>query len=112
VNREELLRIISQVMGNQAFLDPTVTATIFNRLKGEPQECSGEKKAALTKRELEILKGIVAGLTDRKIANTLCISEYTVRSHIKNIFRKLGVSSKAKAVARAIQGRIIQGDTP
>jgi DNA-binding NarL/FixJ family response regulator len=112
VNREELLRIISQVMGNQAFLDPTVTATIFNRLKGEPRESSGEKRAPLTKRELEILKGIVAGLTDRKLANTLCISEHTVRSHIKNIFRKLGVSSKAKAVARAIQGRIIQGDSP
>jgi DNA-binding NarL/FixJ family response regulator len=64
----------------------------------------------LTHRELEVLKGIVAGNTDRLIAKSLCISEYTVRSHIKSLYRKLKVSSRAKAVAKAMRDKIILPD--
>lgn len=109
VNRDELIKIIRHVMENQAFLDPSVAATIFNRLKRGPSTLPEERKALLTQRELEVLKGIVAGHTDRVIAESLCISEHTVRSHIKSLYRKLRVSSKAKAVAKALQGKIIQG---
>ncbi|PWB67132.1 MAG: DNA-binding response regulator [Deltaproteobacteria bacterium] len=107
VQREELLKIVHQVMENQAFLDPTVTADIFNRLKKEPQDSKGSGKVLFTRRELEILKEIAAGNTDRAIAEVLCISEHTVRSHVKSLFRKMGVSSRAKAVTQALQGRII-----
>jgi DNA-binding CsgD family transcriptional regulator len=53
---------------------------------------------------------MVAGHTDRNIAGSLCISEHTVRTHIKSIYRKLNVSSKSQAVAKAIQDKIIIGD--
>jgi two-component system response regulator DegU len=109
VNRDELIKIIYHVMEDQAFLDPSVTATIFNRLKRSTYAPGEERKILFTQRELEVLKGIVAGHTDRTIAKSLHISEYTVRSHIKSLYKKLRVSSRAKAVAKALQDKIIQG---
>jgi DNA-binding NarL/FixJ family response regulator len=108
VQREELIQIIQLVMRNQAFLDPSVTEKVFNRLKGERNIPERNEKVSLTHRELEILKGMVAGHTDRKIGDFLHVSEHTVRSHIKSIYRKLRVCSKSQAVARALKYNIIQ----
>ena len=66
-----------------------------------------EGDSVLTKRELEILEKIVSGLIDKEIATELHISEHTVRSHIKNIYRKMGVSSKSQAAVKAITKGII-----
>ena len=108
VQRDELIQIIRLVMGNQAFLDPSVTAKVFDRLKGEKNTRERDENVSLTHRELEILKGMVAGHTDRKIGDFLHVSEHTVRSHIKSLYRKLRVSSKSQAVAKALKYKIIQ----
>jgi DNA-binding NarL/FixJ family response regulator len=108
VQRDELSQIIQVVMGNQAFLDPSVTAKVFNRLKGEKNTPERGERMSLTHRELEILKGMVAGHTDRKIGDFLHVSEHTVRSHIKSLYRKLRVSSKSQAVAKALKYKIIR----
>ena len=99
VGREELIRIVRDVMKDRVFLDPKVAPALFDHVKGG--SASPDKEATLTQRELEILQHIAAGKSDRAIAESLHISEHTVRSHIKNLFRKLGVSSKAHAVAKA-----------
>jgi len=109
VSRDELIKIIGHVMEDQAFLDPSVTAPIFSRLQRGTRTPAQAKNILLTRRELEVLKGIVAGHTDRTIAKSLHISEHTVRSHIKSLYKKLRVSSRAKAVARALQDKIIEG---
>jgi len=109
VSRDELIKIIGHVMEDQAFLDPSVTAPIFSRLQRGTRTPAQAKKILLTRRELEVLKGIVAGHTDRTIAKSLHISAHTVRSHIKSLYKKLRVSSRAKAVARALQDKIIEG---
>lgn len=107
INRDDLIKVIRHVVENRAFLDPTVTATIFSNLKKSKKTLEQKGKASLTKRELEVLKEMVAGHTDHSIADSLYISEHTVRSHIKSLYKKLGVSSKSQAVARAIHDRII-----
>jgi len=107
VSRDELIKIIGHVMEDQAFLDPSVTPPIFSRLQRGTRTPAQAKKSLLTRRELEVLKGIVAGHTDRTIAHSLFISEHTVRSHIKSLFRKLGVSSRTKAVVKALHEKII-----
>jgi DNA-binding NarL/FixJ family response regulator len=109
VSRDELIKIIGHVMEDQAFLDPSVTAPIFSRLQRGTRTPAQAKNILLTRRELEVLKGIVAGHTDRTIAKSLHISEHTVRSHIKSLYKKLRVSSRAQAVAKALQDKIIQG---
>jgi DNA-binding CsgD family transcriptional regulator len=61
------------------------------------------KPAGLTAREVEVLRLLSAGKTNREIAAGLVISEHTVGRHVQNIFTKLGVSSRAAATAFAMQ---------
>ena len=63
--------------------------------------------AGLTAREVEVLRLVAAGNTNRKIAAALVISDHTVRRHIQNIFDKIGVSSRAAATAFAFQHDLI-----
>jgi len=110
VSRDELIRIVHLVMDDQAFLDPTVTAPVLDCVKHGITGHMREEKPALTQRELEVLVYIVAGHTDRKISELLSISAHTVRTHTKSLYRKLGVSSRAKAVAKAIHDRLVHVD--
>jgi len=107
VEREELINAIRHVMENGAFLDPAVTVTVLNHFKSDQIPLTHQEGTPLTQRELEVLQGIVAGHTDRKIAESLFISQHTVRTHIKSLYRKLDVSSKSQAVAKAIHNNII-----
>ncbi len=61
------------------------------------------KKAILTKREKEIFNYLIKNMTTREIANTLNISEKTVRNHISNVMQKLGVKGRASAVIELIK---------
>ena len=56
---------------------------------------------ALSERELEVLRQIAEGRTDREIAERLVLSLYTVKVHARNIYGKLGVNKRTQAVARA-----------
>lgn len=62
---------------------------------------------ALSAREREVLAHVAAGQTSREIATELVISEHTVRRHLENIFAKLGVTSRAAAIARAYEAKIL-----
>ncbi len=105
--RKELIGVIRHVLRDKAFLDPNVTASVFGELKRSSQMILQPEKALLTTRELEIIKAIVDGLRDKDIADTLSISEHTVRSHVKSIFRKLKVSTRSQAVTKAFQQGLI-----
>ncbi len=64
-------------------------------------------KHGLTARELEVLRLVAAGRSNREIAETLVISEHTVARHLQNIFAKLGVSSRTAASAFAFEHRLV-----
>jgi DNA-binding NarL/FixJ family response regulator len=61
----------------------------------------------LTEREKEILNLLIGGLTKRKIAETLSLSYHTVDSHLRNIYRKMGVQSKSQAITKALKGNLV-----
>ncbi|MGZ4249557.1 MAG: response regulator transcription factor [Solirubrobacteraceae bacterium] len=61
----------------------------------------------LTKRELEILRLVADGLSNARVAERLVISEHTVHRHVANIFVKLGVSTRAAAVAVAAERELL-----
>jgi ATP/maltotriose-dependent transcriptional regulator MalT len=64
----------------------------------------------LTGREVEVLRLVASGMGNREIAGALHLSEHTVARHIQNVFAKLGVSSRAAAVSRAIEhGQLATG---
>ncbi|MCI0512911.1 response regulator transcription factor [candidate division KSB1 bacterium] len=64
----------------------------------------------LTKRENEVLTQLCYGKSYRVIAETLFISEETVRRHIKNIYKKIEVRSKSEAVAKALRDKLVVSD--
>jgi DNA-binding NarL/FixJ family response regulator len=59
--------------------------------------------ALLTPREIEVLSAVSVGLGNKAIARTLDISQHTVKFHLESIFRKLGVRTRAEAVARGLK---------
>jgi DNA-binding NarL/FixJ family response regulator len=63
--------------------------------------------SGLTARELEVLRLVAAGRTNREIASALTISEHTVARHIQNIFAKLGVTSRTAASAFAFEHDLV-----
>ncbi len=77
--------------------------------KQAPSEKQASKAPAfqLTARELELLEGLVRDETDLMIADRLSISPHTVRTHFKNIYKKLHVHSRAAAVRVALQNRLL-----
>ena len=77
-------------------------ARVQARLGGPPTDAHG-----LTARELEVLRLVAAGESNRAIASALVISEHTVARHIQNIFRKLDVSSRTAASAFAYEHRLV-----
>jgi DNA-binding CsgD family transcriptional regulator len=72
-------------------------------LKRERQSISPVALAALTPREAEVAVEVANGLSDREIAETLCLSRHTVSQYVKRIYRKLGVDSRV-ALTRALLG--------
>ena len=70
-------------------------------LKLETSETSHELVEPLSEREIEVLKHIADGQTNQEIAQELILSLYTVKSHARNIYSKLGVKNRTEAVARA-----------
>ncbi len=65
-------------------------------------------RQGLTQRESEILSYMVTGLSNRAVANRLVIGDETVKSHLRSIYRKLGVSDRTSAVATALREGIYQ----
>jgi DNA-binding NarL/FixJ family response regulator len=62
-----------------------------------------ETPAGLTPREVEVLRLVAAGLTDAQVAERLVLSVRTVHSHMRSIYRKLGVSSRSAATGYALR---------
>jgi DNA-binding NarL/FixJ family response regulator len=68
----------------------------------------GPGSRPLSRRELEVLRLVARGRTNRQIAERLTVSEHTVHRHVANILRKLDTSSRAAAVARAAQAGMLE----
>lgn len=61
----------------------------------------------LSKRETEVLKEMVKGKTNKEIANTLFVSEKTIKTHVSHIFSKLQVSDRTQAAIYAMENKLI-----
>jgi DNA-binding NarL/FixJ family response regulator len=104
-NPQKILDAIQQVYEGGAALTPMVAKQVLSFF--QPVQKEKQQVSALTKREQEILSCIVSGITNERIAAELFISTQTVRNHIKNIYEKLQVHSKAQVVAKALKEKMI-----
>lgn len=104
--KEELIRAISAVASNSGYLQSEVTMPLLKRLAHEVRTSSSKK--SLTLREVQILEYLADGMGNKAIANRLSLSEETVKSHVSNLYDKLGATDRAHAVAIALRQRIIE----
>ncbi|MUL48987.1 response regulator transcription factor [Mycobacterium sp. CBMA293] len=98
---DDLLDLIGRVSKGETSCSPRVSAILMRRLSRlAAQRQSESKELALTVREAQILQMLEMGLSNRDIANQLCIAVHTVKNHVHNLLAKLGVSTRAEAAAR------------
>ena len=95
--REELLDTIRAVSAGRTRVPSDVAAKLVERVSSE----------ALTAREVDVLRLIVAGNSNREIATLLYISEGTVKTHVNHILMKLGVSDRTQAVTTALRRGLV-----
>ncbi|HLH69076.1 MAG TPA: response regulator transcription factor [Candidatus Dormibacteraeota bacterium] len=109
---EELLRAIQAVHAGQALLDPSVQARLLDRF-GEPARRAGSTLPdGLTPREVEVLRLIAQGLSNRQIQERLFVTEATVKSHVNSILAKTGLRDRAQAVSYAFRNGLAGGASP
>jgi DNA-binding NarL/FixJ family response regulator len=84
-------------------LDARPALALLDRLTGEAASTAGGDPGPLTSRELEVLRLVATGTTNRAISQQLRLSERTVERHLSNIFRKLDVQSRSAATAWAFE---------
>jgi len=98
INPADLASVIRQV----------VNRTVFQSLDFESHDEEEVAKASgLTKREVSILQELAAGLSNDAIAKNLWITRETVKFHVRNIYRKLGVSNRTEAARYAYQHGLV-----
>ena len=101
---EKLAEAIRVAARGETFLQPSVAAKVvaeFARLTRKTTESSSSLGEPLSERELEILRLIAKGASNREIAGTLFLAEGTVKNHVTNILGKLDVRDRTQAAIKA-----------
>ncbi len=101
-----LLAAIRIVARGGEWVSPQVANVLLESVRHQ-QHSPG---AALTPRELEVLQALASGAANSKIAEQLFITEQTVKNHVSNIFKKLGVDTRVEAVLYALRHGLVTPD--
>ncbi len=107
-----LIAAVREALGGESPMDPRLAGRLLRRLAAEVQspDGRGEEEApkatptiSLTPRETEVLSRVVAGQTNRAIAQELHMSLSTMKRHLERVVNKLGVSDRTQAAVKAIE---------
>ena len=104
--RDELFKAIRMVSRGESLIQPVVASRVLDKLA----ELSRKTPAAdtLSDREIEVLRLMAGGQSNKDIADHLSITQSTVKTHITSIFQKLNVTTRTEAVTNALKKGIIQ----
>lgn len=113
---EQTISAVIAVSEGAGWLDPAIARVVLTNIrkntssgdrKGEINYKLGKNLYGLTEREMEVLALIVDGLTNPQIAEKLFISISTTKTHVHSILQKLYVSSRSKAISKAINEELV-----
>jgi len=105
---QELIQAIRQVFQGEPSLDPSVARKVLSELSTPPQKPLTPDP--LTTREMEILRLVAQGMSNKEIAGNLVIAEETVHTHVSNILNKLHLASRTQAALYALKEGIASVD--
>jgi len=107
----ELISAIRTVSEGDSVLHPTIARKVLNQFVPSADKPREHKKSGvLSQRETQFLKLMARGLSNKDIASELAISVRTVQSHLRHIFKKLGVNSRTEAVVYALRENLVAFD--
>lgn len=96
--RQEIIEAVRQIHAGNRFLPPAVAARLADRMI----------RPTLTPRELDVLRLVSRGRTNKEMAAAMFVSEETIKTHMKGLFQKLGVHDRAEAVGIALQRGLLR----
>lgn len=99
IDPEDIIRAVRQAASGGQALTPELTARVGRALRAP--------RVKLTGRELDVLRLLDTGASNREIAKALFVTEATVKTHLVHVFEKLGADSRAKAVAIAREAGLL-----
>jgi DNA-binding NarL/FixJ family response regulator len=106
IQPDELVNCIKKVMNGENQLHPKATSHLLSNLaKKDKQDRSILDE--LTKRELEVLKEIAKGKSNKEIASALYITEKTVKTHVSNLLSKLELADRTQAALLAVKNKLV-----
>lgn len=103
--RDELLRAVRATARGEAVLAPSAAAVLMSRVRRPAP-------GPLSAREIEVLQLVAGGATNREAAAKLFLTEATIKSHLLNIYAKLGVNDRAAAVTEAFNRGLLVPRNP
>jgi DNA-binding NarL/FixJ family response regulator len=113
VSIDEVADAVRVVARGHSLISPSMASKLlgeFNRLAARAESRQRTDSASLTDRELEVLRLVADGLTNREIARELFIAENTVKNHVRNIVDKLHLHSRMEAVVFAMREKLLDVD--
>lgn len=111
ISIEEVAGAIRQVVDGQSLITPSMASKLlaeFTNLAKKADARQAVLTPKLTARELEVLKLVAQGMSNKEIAAELYISENTVKNHVRNILEKLHLHSRMEAVVYAVREKILE----
>lgn len=103
----EIVKGIRMVSNGEALISPAAAAKLMQEFADSSADQTAE---ALTAREIEVLRLIARGLSNREIASELVLSEKTVKTHVSNILAKLHLADRTQAALYAVKKRLVDID--
>ncbi len=108
ISIEEVANAIRAVMSGQSLISPSMASKLLSEFNNLAKQAQQKVMAPrLTDRELQVLKLVAKGLSNREVAEELFISENTVKNHVRNILEKLQLHSRMEAVMYAVRERLL-----
>jgi DNA-binding NarL/FixJ family response regulator len=110
ISIEEVAEAIRSVVSGQSLITPSMASKLlaeFSNLSKKAEARQAVPTPQLTSRELEVLKLVAQGMSNKEIAAELYISENTVKNHVRNILEKLHLHSRMEAVVYAVREKIL-----
>jgi two-component system NarL family response regulator len=106
---EEVAQGIRVVAEGQSLISPSMAAKLIDEFKtmSRPDRSQGPA-LRLTERELDVLRLVAKGLSNRDVAHRLAISENTVKNHVRNMLEKLQLHSRMEAVMYAVREKLVE----
>jgi len=104
---EQLIEAIRTVAAGEALLSPSVTRRLIAEFASRPDRLENPRFGQLTDREREVLIEVAHGKSNEEVAETLFISENTVKTHVKRVLAKLEARDRVQAVVMAYEGGLM-----